>query len=329
MHGTMSGTMSGTITSLRNRGFGFIAPDGGTAGELFFHQSAVADAGFDALREGQAVSFEPAPDPRDPARQRAVHVIPLDAAASPTGTSERWAIREGTDVFSADDHKVGEVVAVQPTYLVVEKGFFFPTDYYVPTSAVATYDGDTAYLNVTKDAALTQGWDAMPSDSDPSATETASVADAASRRTTADLEGEVLRVPVHAEELSAVTREREVGRVEITTGVVAEERVLEVPVTEERVRVERRIVDRDAPVDDATAFQAGTIAVPLRAEEVELRTRTRVAEEIEIGKEAVQRTEQATGTVRREVVDVRERTVEPGDAVRSEDAAARDERPHP
>ena len=141
--------------------------------------------------------------------------------------------------------------------------------------------------------------------------------DAATQRT-AELEGDTLRVPVHEEELIAVTREREAGEVDITKQVVAEEQVLEVPVTEERVRVQRRTVDRDAAVDD-TAFQEGTIEVPLRAEEVELQKRTRVAEEIEIGKEAVQRTEQVAGTVRREVVDVSEQTAETVGDARSAD----------
>ncbi len=34
--------------------------------------------------------------------------------------------------------KVGTVAAVYPGYIVVEKGFFFPTDYYIPMSAVAS-----------------------------------------------------------------------------------------------------------------------------------------------------------------------------------------------
>ena len=200
----------------------------------------------------------------------------------------------------------------------------------VPTSAVATYDGNRAYLSVTKDAALNQGWDTIPDEGVASTATTTTTADtgatgpaSAVERTTAELEGEVLRVPVHEEELTAVTREREVGQVEITKGVVAEERVLEVPVTEERVRVERRRVDRDATADD-TAFEAGTIEVPLRAEEVELQKRTRVSEEIEIDKEAVQRTEQVTGTVRREVVDVRERTLETGRTANAEDPSVSD-----
>ena len=66
---------TGTIRSLRDRGFGFIAPDGGNGpSELFFHSSAVIGATFDDLREGQQVSFDVEPDPRDSSRSRAVRV---------------------------------------------------------------------------------------------------------------------------------------------------------------------------------------------------------------------------------------------------------------
>ena len=69
---------TGTITSLRDRGFGFIAADGAAAAQdLFFHRSAVADDGFERLREGQRVSFDQGADPRDPTRQRAVRVAPI------------------------------------------------------------------------------------------------------------------------------------------------------------------------------------------------------------------------------------------------------------
>src|SRR5215218_8527033 len=59
--------------------------------------------------------------------------------------TEQWVIPEGTDVVAADGDKVGKVIAAEADYLVVEKGFFFPTDYYIPRSAVASYDGDKAY----------------------------------------------------------------------------------------------------------------------------------------------------------------------------------------
>ncbi|MDP9359507.1 MAG: DUF2171 domain-containing protein, partial [Chloroflexota bacterium] len=74
-------------------------------------------------------------------------------------TREQWTFAEGTDVVGADGEKVGTVVAVHQNYVVVEKGFFFPTDYYIPISAIANADGNTITLNVTKDAALDQGWD--------------------------------------------------------------------------------------------------------------------------------------------------------------------------
>jgi len=68
---------TGTIKSLRDRGFGFITPEGG-GDDLFFHPSAVTDGGFEMMREGQKVSFDKEPDPRDSSRQRAVNVELVD-----------------------------------------------------------------------------------------------------------------------------------------------------------------------------------------------------------------------------------------------------------
>lgn len=71
---------TGTIKTIRDdKGFGFVTPDG-TSGrnDLFFHRSAVQNDGFDMLREGQRISFDEEPDPRDPTRRRAVRVAPAD-----------------------------------------------------------------------------------------------------------------------------------------------------------------------------------------------------------------------------------------------------------
>src|SRR3954463_12262744 len=71
---------TGTIRTLRDRGFGFIEPDGNSgSGELFFHHSAVADRGFEMLQVGQRVTFDVTPDPRDPSRQRAINVVPEES----------------------------------------------------------------------------------------------------------------------------------------------------------------------------------------------------------------------------------------------------------
>jgi uncharacterized protein (TIGR02271 family) len=219
----------------------------------------------------------------------------------------------GAEVFGADGDKVGTVAAVYPGYLVVEKGFFFPTDYYIPMSAVASYDNDQVYLNVAKDAALQSGWDAQPTDLETArydttltstdtliGTETDRVAGA---RVATD---EEIRIPVMEEELTATVREQEAGAVRIEKDVVSEQRTLDVPVTEERVRVERRVVDRPVTAADADAFEETVIEVPLRTETVDLQKQARVAEEVVISKEAEQRTEQVSGTVRREEVFVDE-----------------------
>ncbi len=246
---------------------------------------------------------------------------------------QQYDLREGMDVVGSDGGKVGEVVAAHRNYVVVEKGFFFPTDYYIPTSAVASADDGKIYLNVTKDQALDQGWDTGPADdAGYVTTETTTAATAGAGAATRgrevhpddvpfehredseathidDVDHNRLSVPLHEEELAARTRQVELGEVRIGKDVVAEERTLEVPVTEERVRVSRVAVDRDATADD-TAFQEGVIEVPVRGEEVELQKRVRVAEEVEVEKEAVQRTETVGGTVRREEVYVDDATVD-------------------
>lgn len=236
----------------------------------------------------------------------------------------RYTIAEGTDVVGVDGDKVGEVVAVHPNYIVVEKGFFFPTDYYIPTSAINNYDGDKVYLTVSKDDALNQGWDTVPAEGTyADTTETAAVGTAPVAPVAADTyadtvdrepvetrtETDATRIALHEEELTATKRERQIGEVEIEKDVVAEEKILEVPVTEERVRIERHAVDRAATGDDH-AFEEGTIEVPIKGEEVDVQKNVRVTEEIEIEKDAVQRTEEVAGTVRREEVHVDETGVD-------------------
>ncbi len=57
--------MNGTIKRLvSEKGFGFIEASDGN--EYFFHNSAVNQARFDDLREGQAVTFEKGQGPKGP-----------------------------------------------------------------------------------------------------------------------------------------------------------------------------------------------------------------------------------------------------------------------
>jgi uncharacterized protein (TIGR02271 family) len=216
--------------------------------------------------------------------------------------------QRGVGVFGADGDKVGTVSAVHPGYIVVEKGLFFPTDFYIPMSAVASYDTDRVYLNVSKDAALGRGWDVRPVDLETATVGTTTATTDTFTRSDrlASESRDEIRIPVMEEELTATVREREAGAVRIEKDVVAEERALEVPVTEERVRVERRVVDRPVSAADADAFEETVIEVPLRSETVDIQKRARVAEEVVVSKEATQRTERVSDTVRREEVYVDE-----------------------
>jgi uncharacterized protein (TIGR02271 family) len=218
-------------------------------------------------------------------------------------------ITVGDDVYGSDGDKVGSVAEVQSGYLVVEKGFFFPTDYYIPTSAIASASGGQVYLSTTRDAALNSGWDTVP---DVQTTASAATIDTFTETDTNRIAAaqvgtdEEIRVPVMEEELTATVRQQEAGAVRIEKDVVTEEQTLNVPVTEERVHVERRVVDRPVSAADADAFEETVIDVPLRTETVDLQKQARVTGEVVVSKEAVERTEQVSGTVRREEVFVDE-----------------------
>src|SRR5215213_2232248 len=226
-----------------------------------------------------------------------------------TGSSQ---INVGDDVYGSDGDKVGTVAEVQSSYIVVEKGFFFPTDYYIPTGAIASASGGQVKLNVAKDAALNSGWETVP-DTGAVLTNVNINATGGARSTGQPEIGayevaaeDELRIPVMEEELTATVREQEAGAVRIEKRVVEEDRVLEVPVTDEQIRVERRIVDRPVGVNETQAFEEIVIDVPVTSEQVELQKQARVAEEIVVTKEATQRTERVSDTVRREEVYVDE-----------------------
>ena len=291
---------------------------------------------------------------------------------TPGGTQ----VQPGAPVFGADGGKVGSVIEVHPEYVVVEKGTFFPTDYFIPFSAIARVDeGGEVRLNVGKDEALNQAW-ANPPDrlvegtspgrgdesydptfgsgprgsagggaamdnlgrfaqaAEPAATagltgttdeagsemmatlpgyEGGSVAggtEEGGARNQVDLgasaaAGDQIRIPLHEEEIVPVKREVSLGAVRIEKEIVTEERTITVPVTEERLRI-TRLAPSDGTGGGVDAFEEEVIEIPIRGEEIEIVKRPRVANEVVIEKETIQRTERYADTVRREEVHVDE-----------------------
>ena len=65
-------------------------------------------------------------------------------------------------VFGADGTKIGTIVAVGHDFMVVERGHFFPVDYYIPLDAIAALDPHRVVLTVPLNATLAREWAAGP-----------------------------------------------------------------------------------------------------------------------------------------------------------------------
>ena len=118
------------------------------------------------------------------------------------------------------------------------------------------------------------------------------------------------------ETLEVIQEDLKIGKRTVQRGAVrVHRRITETPVqeqvtlNEERAVVERRPVDRPATAADLAAFKEGEMEIRETSEEPVVSKTARVVEEVSVGKEANQRTETVSDTVRRTDVDV-ERTGE-------------------
>lgn len=225
-------------------------------------------------------------------------------------------LQPGTNVYGSDNAKVGDVSEVGANYLLVQKGFLFVTDRYIPFSAISRVDTDGVYLNVSKDQIDTMGWDQVPAEDTGTFTSTTSTATTdttsyanvnSAHTTTANAStGNETKIPVIEEDLRVGKREVESGGVRVNT------RVEEVPVNEqvtlrdETVDVHRRPVNREVTEADLSNLQQGSFEVRERDEQAIVDKQARVVEEVHIKKNVEERTETVQDTVRRTDVDVQE-----------------------
>lgn len=110
-------------------------------------------------------------------------------------------------------------------------------------------------------------------------------------------------IPVVEEELAVGKRTVETGGVRVTKEVTAKPVEEDVRLHEEHVTVERRPVNREVQPGDLNAFENSTIEMREMAEEAVVEKRARVVEEVVVGKEATERTEHISDTIRK--TDVR------------------------
>lgn len=119
---------------------------------------------------------------------------------------------------------------------------------------------------------------------------------------TAGAEGQ--RIPVVEEELRVGKRAVQRGGVRVYQRVTEKPVHESVELREEHVNVERHAVDQPASEADLAAFKEGSVEVREMAEEPVVSKSARVVEEVVVGKEATQRTEEINDTVRRTDVQV-------------------------
>ena len=122
--------------------------------------------------------------------------------------------------------------------------------------------------------------------------------------------GDTTAIPVIQEELKVGKRAVERGGVRVYQHVVETPVNESIGLREEHVNVERHAVDRPVTSADINAFQETTIELRETAEEAVVEKSARVVEEVIVGKEVSQRTEQISDTVRRTEVDVQQLTPE-------------------
>jgi uncharacterized protein (TIGR02271 family) len=229
-------------------------------------------------------------------------------------------LASGAEVYGADNEKIGRLVQAGPNFLLIEKGWLFVRDLYLPTNAIERVDRDRVYLTYTKAEAEGMGREELPTEGDTwygnERTGTATAAPYAETGRTADRMAdrtattgrtargsEEISVPVVEEQLKAGVREREAGRARVVKDVREEQQSIDVPVEREEVYITERAVNRPATEADLRALDRD-VEIPLREQEVVTQKQAVVTGEVNVRKETRRDTERVTDTVRREDVHV-------------------------
>lgn len=206
-------------------------------------------------------------------------------------------IHEGMKVHASDGGNLGKVVMMNEENFIIEKGFFFPKEYTASYDQIDDIRDDEIWLRESG-TELREGAAA------------AGTTDIDERERGAETRGirgtrEEVTVPLAEEELEATAREHEVGEVRVRKDVVTEERQIDVPVRREEVHVERVPASGEAA---EASFEQGETRIPIHEEEIEVRKRPVVREEVRVGKTAHEETEEVRAKVRKETAEIEEDT---------------------
>ncbi len=228
---------------------------------------------------------------------------------------------EGMTVYDVENSKVGTIYEndADQGYIVVQKGFLFPKDIYIPVNAIQNANQDGIYLSLHKNDLNGEQYGQAPQ------TGGTYVGGAAAGQTMQTTEQTVqttrqpvqttqqvsqqttdkdIRVPVYEEDLVVGKRQEEEGRVHLHKDVVQEQETVSVPLQQEHVYVDRVAVTDQSAVNATDAFQGKDIEVPVMGEEAVVGKQVREVEEVRLHKDVVTENQQVSDTVRKERVTI-------------------------
>jgi uncharacterized protein (TIGR02271 family) len=242
---------------------------------------------------------------------------------------------EGYDCFDPNGEKMGDIDGVivdetnTPRYVVVNAGGLFSSkQYVVPYGEIARVDeGDKKvyFKSLTKDTLKSgsypefndQWWES--NDYAAWTGHERQVAAAYQHGHEHEREGRIdytsdlytrqpegtQRLQLMEERLQATKQREQAGQVTLGKRITERQETVNVPLREERVVIERS-PGSGQPAPGRELREGETVDVPVMKETAQVEKQPYVREEVGVRKEAVERTEQVQGTVRREELEVKD-----------------------
>ncbi len=198
---------------------------------------------------------------------------------------------------AVDDSDFGEVQEQGQNYILTQKGTISKQKFYIPKYLVQGFDGSTLWFNASESDL--EGW---KRDSPPDYNEYTQYKKSGGEEeevSSSDLEK---RIPLIEERLN-VSKSTSTSETTIKKKPVTETKSVEVPVTHEELKVERKPASESStserPVQSETE-----IKVPVNKEEVQVTKEPQVKEEVVIKKEPVTETKTVSESVTKEEVEI-------------------------
>lgn len=191
--------------------------------------------------------------------------------------------------YTDDGEELGNVISLNEDALDIEKGVFFPKDFFVRYDDVAEISDGRLVINRHLDDLYVwqdpnyEGWNEFQNLS----------------------QGEEFDIPLYEEELEAQKTSRQIGEVHLRKVVHTEQKTITIPIAREDVIVERLSVDENLESGSSeTAFTEDDITIPLMEEDIEIVKHQKIKGILHARKVTHVEQQQLSEEIRKEEVEV-------------------------